>query len=140
MEKVIRKNSCGRYLSLALAAGLIFAGQLYAAEIMHKSGSFKGVKANTGYVMHAKEGSKQVLTLSDDFKAPEAPDPHWQVIDSKGNVFMLQKLSIKGDKMNRKINLPSYIKDVVKVQMWCAFAETNLGEAIFEKPIMLTSN
>jgi hypothetical protein len=81
-----------------------------------------------------------LLSLSPDFKAPDAPDPHWQVIDSKGNVYMLQKLSIKGDKMNRQIALPAYIKDVVKVQMWCAFAETNLGEAIFEKPILLSSN
>ncbi|MGH7835866.1 MAG: hypothetical protein ACREQK_19640, partial [Candidatus Binatia bacterium] len=73
------------------------------------------------------------------FKNPEAPDPHWQVIDSKGNVHMLQKLTIKGDKTNKKIVLPAYIKDVAKVQMWCAFAETNLGEAVFEKPIILSS-
>jgi hypothetical protein len=62
------------------------------------------------------------------------------VIDSKGNVYMLQKLSIKDNKMNRKIALPAYIKDIVKVQMWCAFAETNLGEAVFEKPIIVSSN
>jgi hypothetical protein len=42
--------------------------------------------------------------------------------------------------MNRKIALPAYIKDIVKVQMWCAFAETNLGEVVFEKPIMVSSN
>jgi hypothetical protein len=52
---------------------------------------------------------------------------------------MLQKLMIKGDKVNKRIVLPAYIKDVAKVQMWCAFAETNLGEAIFDKPIMLSS-
>jgi hypothetical protein len=140
MKMLTRKYFCGTLLSLGLTAGLIIAGQLYAAEMMHRSSPFKGVKANTGYVVLAKEGTKQVLSVSDDFKAPQAPDAHWQVIDSKGSVFMLQKLTIKGDKMNRKITLPSYIKDVAKVQMWCAFAETNLGEAVFEKPIMLTSN
>jgi hypothetical protein len=123
-----------------VASGLLFSVQAMAAEIMHQSGPFKGSKANTGYVTHSQEGSKQVLTLSDDFKNPEAPDPHWQIVDSKGNVYMLQKLTIKGDKTNKKIFLPAYIKDVAKVQMWCAFAETNLGEAAFEKPIMLSSN
>ena len=103
------------------------------------SGPFKGVKANTGSVRHSEEGDKQILTLSDDFKMPEAPDVHWRVVDSKGNVYELQRLAIKGDQMNRSIVLPSYIRDMAKVQMWCAFAETNLGEAIFAKPVMLSS-
>jgi hypothetical protein len=136
------KTKCFRakFSVLAIGAGLFFAAQSFAAEMMQKSGPFKGLKANTGYVTHSKDGDKQVLTLSDDFKTPEAPDPHWQVIDAKGNVYMLQKLSIKDNKMNRKIVIPASIRDVAKVQMWCAFAETNLGEAIFEKPIMLSSN
>jgi len=117
-------------------AALWLSAQAMAADMMNKSGPFKGPKANTGSVSHSKDGGKMVLTLSDDFKAPDAPDPHWQVIDSKGNVYLLQKLSIKDNKMNRKITLPAYIKDVAKVQMWCAFAETNLGEAIFDKPVM----
>jgi hypothetical protein len=129
-----------KLLSVALGAGLFFAAQIFAADMMHTSGLFKGVKANTGRVIHSTEGNKQVLMLSDDFKNPDAPDPHWQVIDSKGNVYLLQRLTIKGDKTNKKIVLPAYIKDVAKVQMWCAFAETNLGEAAFEKPIMLSSN
>ncbi len=123
----------------AFVGGLFIAGQVLAADVMHKSGPFKGPKADTGFVTHSKDGGNQILALSNDFKAPEAPDPHWQVVDTKGNVYMLQKLSIKGDKMNRRITLPAYIKDVAKVQMWCAFAETNLGEAIFEKPVMLSS-
>jgi hypothetical protein len=129
-----------KLLSTTLGAALLFAAQSYAADMMHKSGPFKGPKANTGSVTYSNESGKMVLTLSDDFKAPDAPDPHWQVIDSKGNVYMLQKLSIKDNKMNRKIAPPAYIKDIVKVQMWCAFAETNLGEAVFEKPIMVSSN
>ena len=58
------------------------------------------------------------------------------MIGAHGNVYMLDTLSIKGDKMNRKIVQPVYIKDVTKVHMWCAFAETNLGEATFDRPVM----
>jgi hypothetical protein len=79
-------------------------------------------------------GKSQVLTLSEDFKAPDAPDPHWQVVDSRGRVYLLQKLTVKGligDKMNRSITLPAYITDVAKVQFWCAYAEVLLGEASF---------
>jgi hypothetical protein len=131
-----RKSINAIYAGLAMILGVFIAGELFGADMMSRSNSFKGPKANTGSVIHSKEENKMVLTLSDDFKAPDAPDPHWQVIDSQGNVYMLQKLSIKGDKMNRKIVLPAYIKDVSKVQMWCAFAETNLGEATFDRPVM----
>ena len=30
---------------------------------------------------------------------------------------------------------PSDIRDVAKVQIWCAFAETVLGEAAFDPPV-----
>jgi hypothetical protein len=136
MEQVSKAK--GILASAFLGVALLAVSNPFAAE-MHTSGPFKGVKANTGRVTHSTEGGKQVLTLSDDFKNPEAPDPHWQVIDTKGNVYLLQRLTIKGDKTNKKIVLPSYVKDVAKVQMWCAFAETNLGEAAFEKPVMLSS-
>jgi hypothetical protein len=95
---------------------------------------FAGVKANTGRVTLTGGAGALVLTLSDDFKAPEAPDPHWQVVDSKGRIYLLQKLTVKGlvgDKMNRSITLPAYITDVAKVQFWCAYAEVLLGEASF---------
>jgi hypothetical protein len=133
---ISKKSVFAKFLSLALGVGLFFAAQTFAAEVMHKSGPFKGPKVNTGSVTHSKDGGKMVLTLSDDFKNPDAPDPHWQVIDSSGNVYLLQRLTIKGDKTNKKIVLPAYIKDVAKVQMWCAFAETNLGEAAFSAPVM----
>lgn len=102
----------------------------------HTSGAFSGPKVNGGTVTHSKEGGKNVLTLSDDFVAPQTPDPHWQVIDSKGNVYLLDKLMVKPDKFKKSITLPSYVPDVVKVQIWCAFAETVLGEASFQKPMM----
>ena len=115
--------------ALAIAATSILAGE------GHKSGPFQGAKANTGFVIHTTENGNSVLTLSDNFKAPDAPDPHWQVIDSNGNAYLLQKLSIKGGKMNRKITVPKYVPDIAKVQFWCAFAEVNLGEAAFEQPV-----
>ena len=115
--------------ALAIAATSILAGE------GQKSGPFQGVKANTGSVTHTTENGNRGLTLSDDFKAPDAPDPHWQVVDSNGNAYLLQKLSIKGGKMNRKITVPKYVPDIAKVQFWCAFAEVNLGEAVFEQPI-----
>jgi hypothetical protein len=123
-----------------MITGLFLAAQSFAAEMMQKSGPFKGPKANTGFVTSSIEGGKIVLALSNDFKTPDTPDPHWQVVDSQGTVYDLQKIAIKDNKMNRKITLPSYVKDVAKVVIWCAFAETNLGEASFQKPIMLSSN
>lgn len=117
-------------IALAFAATAAFG-----ADEGHKSGAFKGAKANTGYVTHKTEGGKSILTLSDDFVAPQTPDPHWQVVDSKGNTYQLQKLMIKGDKTNKSIVVPSYVPDIKTVQIWCAFAETNLGEATFDNPV-----
>src|SRR4051812_24824481 len=56
---------------------------------------FAGVKVNGGTVTYAVKDGKTVLTLSDDFKVPDTPDPHWQVVDSKGAVFLLQRLGVK---------------------------------------------
>jgi hypothetical protein len=61
------------------------------------------------------------------------------VVDSKGNVYLLNQLKIKDGKTNRTIVLPSYVHDVAKVQIWCSFAEALLGEAPFPKPIMTAS-
>lgn len=116
----------------ALAGGTFAAG----AETAHVSSAFAGAKVNGGTVTHTREGGKQVLTLSSDFKTPDTPDPHWQVVDSKGNVYLLQRLPIKGDKVNTTITLPAYVQDVAKVQIWCAWAEALLGEAKFATPVM----
>jgi hypothetical protein len=56
-------------------------------------------------------------------------------VDSKGNVYLLDKLRVKGDRYLKSITLPAYIPDVVKVQIWCSFAETLLGEAAFSAPV-----
>jgi hypothetical protein len=127
------------FMTLAFSAALMVVGALVFAPVMSAaqtkmSRPFAGVKANTGSVSLATSGAARTLTLSDDFKAPEAPDPHWQVVDNEGRVYLLQKLTVKGltgDKMNRSITLPAYIKSVAKVQFWCAYAEVLLGEASF---------
>src|SRR3712207_3964409 len=115
----------------SLIALAFAATTLFAADEGHKSGAFKGPKANSGFVTHKTEGGKSTLTLSDDFVNPDTPDPHWQVVDSKGNAYLLQRLTIKGDKTNKSIVVPKYVADIKTVQIWCAFAETNLGEASF---------
>jgi hypothetical protein len=99
----------------------------------HTSKKFSGAKVNDGTVTHVKEGGKHVLRLSADFKVPDTPDPHWQVVDSRGNVFLLQRLGIKGDTVNTQITLPAYVKDVAKVQIYCAWAEVILGETTFDQ-------
>jgi hypothetical protein len=126
------------FTSLALSAALVavtaFVLAPAASAQTKTSRPFAGVKANTGSVSLAASGNQKVLTLSDDFKAPDAPDPHWQVVDDAGRVYLLQKLTVKGltgDRMNRSITLPSYITSVAKVQFWCAYAEVLLGEAAF---------
>jgi hypothetical protein len=112
----------------------ILAATAFAAQ-MQRSGAFAGPKANTGFVTMTKQSGKIMLTLSDDFVVPDTPDPHWRVVDSKGVVFDLQKLKIKNDGYNKSITLPDYVKDVAKVVIWCALAETNLGEASFKSPV-----
>jgi len=110
----------------------------FAADMSHTSGQFQGPKANKGTVTHSTKDGKSVLTLSDDFVVPDTPDPHWQVVDSKGNVYLLDKLKTKafiGDNFKKEIVVPSYVKDIAKVQIWCAFAEVNLGEASFSSPV-----
>ncbi len=121
-------------LSLLLVAGLLTAMNSTAAG-SHTSKPFAGPKANKGTVTHTTEGGKRVLTLSDDFVVPDTPDPHWRVVDSQGRVYDLAKLKIKNDGYNKSITLPDYVKDVAKVIIWCAWAETSLGEASFDKPV-----
>lgn len=125
-------------LSLFAVTGLFVASNGFAGDA-HTTAKFEGVKANSGTATHGRAGNSDTLTWSEDFKIPETPAPHWQVVDTKGNVFLLQRLTIKGDKQNRTITLPAYVHDVAKVQIWCAFAETLLGEAPFAKPVMTAS-
>jgi hypothetical protein len=121
-----------------LLAGAFFAamslGVTSAIAAGHTSKPFAGAKVNGGTATLMTTGSTRTLTLSDDFKVPDTPDPHWQVVDSSGTTFLLQRLAIKGDKVNKTITLPAYVKDVAKVQIYCAWAEALLGEATFDLP------
>ncbi len=118
-------------------ASVVNAG---AALRPRTSKPFSGVKVNGGTVSVSEKGHALVLTLSDDFEVPETPAPHWQVVDSRGQAHLLQRLVIKGDKLNKSIEVPSYVLDVAKVQIWCAFAEVNLGETTFDSVVMLPGN
>src|SRR5437660_11889977 len=132
----MNKTLIAAFAALALVTTTAFADET------HSSTKFQGAKANTGTVTHSVKDGKNVLTLSDDFKVPDTPDPHWQVVDSKGNTYLLQRLGAKNlaglakDRINMTITLPAYIKDVAKVQIYCAWAEAVLGEAPFSAPLM----
>jgi hypothetical protein len=122
--------------------GLVMAAMMFAisalAQDMHTSSQFQGPKANQGHVTHSTQGGKSVLTLSDDFVVPDTPDPHWQLVDSDGNAYLVDKLKTKafiGTNYKKEIIVPSYVKNVSKVVIWCAFAEVNLGEASFSSPV-----
>lgn len=131
-------NKTGRFLLRALLLTATLFAVSAVAQDMHTSGPFQGPKANKGTVSHSIKDGKSVLTLSDDFVVPDTPDPHWQVVDSSGNVYLLDKLKTKafvGTNYKKEIVVPGYVKDVAKVQIWCAFAEVNLGEASFSSPV-----
>lgn len=125
-------------LSMVAATGLFMASNSFAADA-HTTSRFEGVKANSGTATHGRSGNNDTLTWSEEFKIPDTPAPHWQVVDTKGNVYLLNRLVIKGAKPNRTIALPVQINDVAKVQIWCAYAEVLLGEASFSKPIVTAS-
>jgi len=125
--------------SLSVAA-LAMTASLALAQT-HTSKPFSGTTVNGGTVTHSVKDGKNVLTLSADFKVPDSPDPHWQVVDSSGHTYLLQRLGVKNlggagkDRINLSIALPAYVKDVAKVQIYCAWAEAVLGEAPFASAV-----
>jgi hypothetical protein len=131
-------NTATRFLLRALLMTTMMFAVSAVAQDMHNTGQFQGPKANKGHVTHSTRDGKSVLTLSDDFVVPDTPDPHWQLVDSDGNVYLVDKLKKKaliGDKYQKEIVVPSYVKNVSKVVIWCAWAEANLGEASFSSPV-----
>jgi hypothetical protein len=132
MRNTIRIAALGGVVGLGLVGVRALTPSAALAQTTSMSSTrFAGAKANTGVVSYARRGARLTLTLSDDFKVPDTPDPHWQVVDSVGTVYQLDKLMLKGDRVARTITLPAYIADVKKVVIWCAWAEANLGEASF---------
>ena len=137
-------NMSRKFATLAVAAlvTLVFGAGVTSAQ-SQVSKPFTGAKVNGGTVTATVQNGKTVLTLSADFKVPDTPDPHWQIVDSKGRVFLLQRLKIKGalggvagDRVNTSITVPAYISDIAKVQIYCAWAEAVLGETTFNATLM----
>ena len=140
MNSVLNRFAIRRAIALSVfGLFLLSATQAFSAMSVSTT-KFEGVKANQGKATLSKEGKTNKLTWSEDFKIPDTPAPHWQVVDSQGNTHMLNRLVIKGDKQNKSITVPTYIKDIVKVQIWCSYAEALLGEASFSQPMAMSSD
>jgi len=99
--------------------------------VVRISKPFAGPKVNGGTVTMSTDMGRITLTLSDEVKDPKTPDPHWQIVDSKGRTYLLDRMTLEDDKFSKQIVLPDYVKDVAKVVIYCAWAEANLGEASF---------
>ena len=129
-----------RVLSVFAVAALLVTANSFAAKMdVHTSSKFEGPKANSGTVMHYNENGKSMLKVSDDFKVPDTPAPTWRVVDSNGNIYTLDAFKIKGtlggNAEKREVEVPSYVKDIVKVQVYCAWAQILLGEASFSTAV-----
>ena len=127
----------GKVSVVVLAALVVGALGVVPALAADVTTPFAGKTVNGGAVTHEHRAGRHTLTVSADFQVPGSPDPHWQVVDSQGKVYLLDRLKLKDDKINRSITLPAYIGDVAKVQMWCSWAEVVLGEASFSSPIAM---
>jgi len=120
-------------LAALLAASVSFAANNPGPNITNK---FEGPKANTGMAVFSKVNGKTTLRVTDDFKVPDTPAPTWRVVDSKGNIYTLDAFKIKeGRGEKREITVPAYIPNIVKVQVYCAWAQVLLGEASFPAPV-----
>ena len=129
-----------RVLSVFAVLALLVTVNSFAAKMEpHTSAQFQGAKANTGTVTHYIENGKSMLKVSDDFNVPDTPAPTWRVVDSKGNVYTLDAFKIKGtlgtNAEKREVVVPSYIPNIAKVQVYCAWAEVLLGETSFSSPV-----
>src|SRR6266849_3958554 len=126
-----------RVLPVFAGLALLVTVNSFAAKMdVHTSSMFQGPKANTGTVSHYVENGKSMLKVSADFKVPDTPAPTWRVVDSKGNIYTLDAFKTKsGNNEKREVMVPSYVHDIVKVQVYCAWAEVLLGEASFSSPI-----
>ena len=126
-----------RVLSLFAVMAMLVTVNSFAAKMdVHTSSKFEGPKANTGTVMHYVENGKSMLKVSPDFKVPDTPAPTWRVVDSKGTIYTLDAFKIKaGGGEKREVAVPAYVHDIVKVQVYCAWAEVLLGEASFSQAV-----
>ena len=133
----MNRTQAFRLFNLALVT-LVAAGLASAQAGHHTSTMFMGPKANTGTVMHLVESGKNILRVSSDFKVPDTPAPTWRIVDSLGNVYTLDAFKIKGGE-KREIEVPAFVHDIAKVQVYCAWAQVLLGEAGFPSPVTLAA-
>src|ERR1043165_7001471 len=127
------QNRFNRVLQLS-ALAVVFTLSFAQAAEQHTTAKFTGAKANTGTATHSIENGKSILRVSSDFKVPDTPAPTWRVVDSKGNVYTLDAFKIKGGE-KREVVVPSYVPNIAKVQVYCAYAEVLLGDASFSSPV-----
>ena len=121
-----------RAMSVCAVMALMVATAIAASNPTHTSTMFQGPKANTGTVTHTIENGKSILRVSADFKVPDTPAPTWRVVDNSGNIYTLDAFKIKGgNHEKREVEVPSYVPNIAKVQVYCAWAEVLLGEASF---------
>lgn len=124
-----------RMMSVFTLAALFVASAAAADKAdVHTTSMFQGPKANTGTAMHTYDNGKSILRVSQDFKVPDTPAPTWRVVDSAGTVYTLDAFKIKGGE-KREVAIPSYVRNIAKVQVYCAWAEVLLGEAGFSSPV-----
>ncbi len=132
------KLSRKQILLTSFAAFALLAATSAWADHSHTSGKFEGGKANKGTVTHTVQSGKNILTLSDDFVTPDTPAPHWQVIDSRGNAYLLQS-----ENQRRQVQQEHHRARICarhrKGADLVRLAEANLGESSFDKPLQLTS-
>ena len=58
------------------------------------------------------------------------------MVDCKSTIYTLDAFKIKsGNNEKREIVIPSYVPNIAKVQVYCAWAEVLLGEASFSPPV-----
>jgi hypothetical protein len=127
------RNRVSRLLQIS-ATAFVFTWAFAQAAEQHTTAKFTGAKANTGTAIHSIENGKSILRVSSDFKVPDTPAPTWRVVDSKGNVYTLDAFKIKGGE-KREVVVPSYVRDIAKVQVYCAWAQVLLGETSFSQPV-----
>jgi hypothetical protein len=126
-------KSITRLLSVFALIALLGVSASFASG-PHMSSMFQGPKANTGTVSHSIENGKSILRVSSDFKVPDTPAPTWRVVDSNGTIYTLDAFKIKGGE-KREVEVPAYVENIAKVQVYCAWAQVLLGEATFPSPV-----
>ena len=129
-----RGRTAGVVALMVVALTAMAVGSVGAAD--QTSGPFAGKAVNGGTVTVTQQGSTTTLTLSPDFQVPGSPDPHWQVVDTRGTVYLLDRLKLKDDRIKTSITVLGYVPSIAKVQIWCAWAEVVLGETAFASPVM----